>query len=168
MHMPLPTVGTTEPFESFYRREYAAMVALAAAVSGTPSLAEDLAQEALLRAHRAWPRISAYDRPGAWLRRVTINLAANLRRRASTERRLGPVASERPRVVDIVLRDEQVWRAVAELPPRQRAAIALFYLEDRSVAQIAEILDCAENTAKALLHQGRQGLHARLDQENLR
>ncbi len=167
MHMPLSTAGSTEPFESFYRREYAAMVALAAAVSGTPALAEDLAQEALVRAHRAWPKISTYDRPGAWLRRVTINLATNLRRRTSTERRLGPLASERPRVAEMVLRDEQVWRAVAHLPARQRAAIALFYLEDRSIAEIAEILGCAPNTAKAHLHQGRRALHSRLDQENL-
>lgn len=167
MHMPLSTAGSTEPFESFYRREYAAMVALAAAVSGTPALAEDLAQEALFRAHRAWPKISTYDRPGAWLRRVTINLATNLRRRTSVERRLGPLANERPRVAEIVLRDEQVWRAVAELPAQQRAAIALFYLEDRSIAEIAEVLGCAPNTAKSHLHQGRQALYSRLDQENL-
>ena len=166
--MPTPTTQFAEPFAAFYRREYRGLVALAAAVSGSGSLAEDVAQEALLKAHQAWPKISSYDKPGAWVRRVTINIATNRRRRRASERRMAPIAGDRDRSVEIVLRDNALWRAVAELPPRQRAAIALFYLEDRSIADIAEILDCAPNTAKAHLHQGRQALHARLDREELR
>ncbi|MDH3500061.1 MAG: RNA polymerase sigma factor [Acidimicrobiia bacterium] len=165
--MQTPTAGFTEPFESFYRREYGAMVALAAAVSGLPAASEDIAQEALLRAHRAWGKVSGYDKPGAWLRRITINLASNQRRRASTERRLNRVAAAGRHTVDLELRDEGVWGAVAKLPTKQRAAIALFYLEDRSVAEIAEILDCAPNTAKAHLYQGRQALQAALDREEM-
>ena len=56
-------------FESFYRQEFASMVALARAVCTDPSLAEDIAQEALARAHERWSTISTYDKPGAWLRR---------------------------------------------------------------------------------------------------
>lgn len=151
-------------FEDFYRREYQGMVALAAAVSGSGTFAEDIAQEALLRAHAQWRKVSTYDKPGAWLRRVTINLAANRRRRARTELDSRIRLAEARATVDIVLDDEEVWAAVAELPPKQRAAVALFYLEDRSVQDIAEILDCAVNTAKAHLHQGRQALAERLDQ----
>src|SRR3546814_3216126 len=55
-------------FTVFYRRELPQMVALAAAVAGHER-AEDLAQEALLRAHREWDRIGRYDKPGAWTRR---------------------------------------------------------------------------------------------------
>lgn len=164
--MHTSTFGSTEPFDAFYRREYRGMVALAAAVGGEPAIAEDIAQEALLRALEAWPKISRYDKPGAWLRRITINLASNRRRRASTERRLQPVAFGGRQTVEIVLRDDGVWRAVAALPPKQRAAIALFYLEDLSVEDIAEILDCAENTAKAHLYQGRQALVERLSRED--
>src|SRR3546814_7933880 len=54
-------------FTVFYRRELPQMVALAAAVAGHER-AEDLAQEALLRAHREWDRIGRYDKPGAWTR----------------------------------------------------------------------------------------------------
>lgn len=153
--------------DAFYRREYGAMVALAAAVSGSGAIAEDLAQEALIRAHRAWPKISRYDKPGAWLRRITINLASNARRRRVTERRskirLVPEAS----TAEIELRDDGVWAAVADLPPKQRAAVALFYLEDRPVAEIADILGCAVNTAKAHLYQGRATLARRLDREEM-
>jgi RNA polymerase sigma-70 factor (ECF subfamily) len=151
-------------FEDFYRREYPGMVALAAAVSGSGAFAEDIAQEALVRAHRSWKKISGYDKPGAWLRRVTINLATNRRRRDHTERdnriRLVDPAS----TVELDLRDDEVWGAVADLPPKQRAAVALYYLEDRSVEDIAEILGVAVNTAKSHLHLGRQALAARLEE----
>jgi RNA polymerase sigma-70 factor (ECF subfamily) len=51
-----------------------------------------------------------------------------------------------------------VWRAVRALPPRQAQAVALYYVDDRSVAEIAEILRCAEGTVKAHLHKARQKL----------
>jgi RNA polymerase sigma-70 factor (ECF subfamily) len=161
MQMSVPSIGYSETFEVFYRSEYARMVALAAAVSGAPASAEDVAQEALIRAHREWAKVSRYEKPGAWLRRITINLASNKRRRANTERRLAP--GPQRQTVELQLRDHSVWAAVAELPPRQRAAIALYYLEDRAVEEIAEILNCAPGTAKAHLHQGRKALHDRLE-----
>ncbi len=70
-----------EPFEGFFDREYPRMVAVAYAVSGSRWAAEELAQEACLRAYRSWDKVSGYDKPGAWLRRVTINLATSLRSR---------------------------------------------------------------------------------------
>lgn len=54
--------------------------------------------------------------------------------------------------------DPAVWRAVAALPPRQQAAVALFYLEDRPVKEIAEILGISVSTATSSLHQARQRL----------
>lgn len=152
-------------FEAFYRTEYRAMVALAAAVSGDGSVAEDIAQEGLARAHREWQRICHYDKPGAWLRRVVIRLASNVRR--SGRRQATALKLLRPnQTVELELPDQDVWRAVRALPAQQRAAIALFYLEDRSLAEIAEILGCTENTAKAHLHHGRRALAARLEKHH--
>jgi RNA polymerase sigma-70 factor (ECF subfamily) len=54
--------------------------------------------------------------------------------------------------------DEAVWAAVRALPPRQAQVVALFYVDDRSVADIARILECAEGTVKAHLHAARQAL----------
>ncbi len=134
------------------------MVALAAAVSGSNLAAEDIAQEALVRAYRRWDRVGRLDKPGAWLRRVTINLALSNRKRAATELkarlRIGPQRTLSPAPAD----HDHVWAAVRSLPGQQRAAIALHYLEDRPVAEIAEILDCAESTAKVHLHRGRTSL----------
>ncbi len=156
-------VPIRETFDAFYLREFPRMVALAAAVSGSRAVAEDLAQEAMVRAHRHWDRIAGYDKPGAWVRRVTVNLATSaFRKRAAESRRLlrlGRPAAELPPPEP---EDESVWAAVGELPRRQRAAVALFYLEDRPVREIAEILECTESTAKVHLHKGRTALAAAL------
>lgn len=151
-----------ETFDAFYEREFAPMVAIAFAVSGSRLVAEDIAQEAMIRAYRNWERVSTYDKPGAWVRRVTINLASSaLRRRASEVK-----ARLRLRPVDAVPEpeptDAHIWAAVHELPGRQRSAVALFYLEDRPVNEIATILGCSEATAKVHLHRGRAALAAAL------
>jgi RNA polymerase sigma factor (sigma-70 family) len=150
-------------FDEFYLREFRPMVALAAAVSGSHLLAEDLAQEAMTRVYRRWDRVSGYDKPGAFARRVTINLAASRRKRdAVAERgrgRLGTQHSLPPPPEP----QAEVWRAVASLPPKQRAAVALHYLEDRPVDEIAEILGCAATTARVHLHRARATLATLLE-----
>ena len=166
--VPAPFERFTGDYTTFFRAELRPLVALAAAIAG-PDRAEEIAQEALLRAHREWARIARYDKPGAWVRRVTINLATSSRRRRLSERRaLQRMASQRqmdappPEI-------EGFWALVRRLPDRQAAAVALFYLDDLSIAEIADALECAEGTAKAHLHQARQTL-ARylLDQEHER
>ena len=151
--VPAPFERFTGDYTTFFRAELRSLVALAAAIAGADR-AEEIAQEALLRAHREWDRIARYDKPGAWVRRVTINLATSSRRRRLSERRaLQRVAARRqldapPPEVD------GFWALVRRLPDRQAAAVALFYLDDLSIAEIADALGCAEGTAKAHLHQG--------------
>ncbi len=139
------------------------MVALAAAITGSTVAAEDLAQEALIRAYRRWDEIGGYDKPGAWVRRVTVNLALSTRRRMGAEvkarLRLTRPATLQPHPSE----HDHVWAAVATLPGQQRAAVALHYLEDRSVADIAQILDCSESTARVHLHRGRNTLASLLE-----
>jgi RNA polymerase sigma-70 factor (ECF subfamily) len=151
-----------ETFDAFYVREYHQMVALAAAVSGSRTAAEDLAQEAMVRALRHWDRIAEYDRPGTWARRVTINLASSHVRRLRVEAR-SLLRLGRPRPIPPPSPEHTgVWEELRRLPARQRAAIALFYLEDRPVEEIAEIMECAPATARVHLHRGRQALAAAL------
>ena len=146
-------------FEDFFRREYPALVALAAAVSRSPHTAEDLAQEAMLRARRHWHRIAAFDSPETWVRRVTINLSLNSRRSVAREARTHLAwwerrePTEQPRALD-----PDLVAALHALSPHQRAAVSLHYLEDRSTPQIAELLGCSESTARVHLHRGRQAL----------
>lgn len=156
-----------EAFESFYSREYRKVVALAYALSGSRSGAEDLAQDAFIAAHQRWDRIGAYEKPDAWVRRVVANMAISAFRRTTAERRAverlaGQAQIELPQLEP---EDERFWNLVRELPRRQTQAITLFYLEDRSVIEISEILGCSPNTAKVHLFRGRQALAARLGLE---
>jgi RNA polymerase sigma factor (sigma-70 family) len=162
--------ATEEPsqsFEDFYSEEYAAVVGLAYALSGSRSGAEDLAQEAFLAAHGNWQRIGHYDRPGAWVRRVAVNLSVStFRRRVAEGRALARAAfGERTVPADPGAGDPEFWGAVRALPRRQAQVIALFYLEDKSIAEVGEILDLTTGTVKRHLHDGRLTLARRLQEE---
>src|SRR5688572_26923544 len=162
--VPAPFERFSDDYTAFFRREVRSLVALAAAIAGADR-AEEIAQEALLRAHREWDRIARYDKPGAWVRRVTINLATSSRRRRFTERRALERAGGQ-RQLDAPPPDvDEFWALVRRLPHRQAAAVALHYLDDLSIADIADALGCAEGTAKAHLHHARRTLAEHLRQQ---
>ena len=152
-------------FEHFYLEEYPRVVDLAYALSGSRSGAEDIAQEAFLRAYRDWDKVGSYEHQAAWVRRVAANLATSgLRRRLVEARALTRLAARREPALDPLPADNAgFWRAVRALPHRQAQAVALYYLEDLSIAQTAVVLDCAEGTVKAQLARARQTLARRLD-----
>ena len=145
-------------FDDFFRTEQPKMVALALALTGVPEAARDLAQESLVKAYRAWPSVQAMDKPGPWLRRVTINAATSWhrtnRREEAARTRLGGEGS----VVNPERESDMFWAAVRALPDRQRAAVALHYVEDMSVADVATALEIAEGTVKASLFKARATL----------
>ena len=150
-------------FEGLYRREIVAIAALATVLTGSREIGADLAQEAMLRAYRDWTRVGMMDRPGAWVRRVVINLAQDSRRRRVREDR----ALGRCMLAVVAPPSEpssaRLWAAVRVLPARQRAAVALFYIDDLGIDQIAHILEIAPGTAKATLHAARKSLARALD-----
>jgi RNA polymerase sigma-70 factor (ECF subfamily) len=160
-------VGSSGTFEEFYEREFRAVAGLAYALSGSRSSAEDLAQEAFLVAHRDWDRIGTYARPEAWVRRVVANLSVSAyRRRVVEAKTLARMAlGYTPTLPELSADDAEFWGAVRSLPRRQAQVIALHYLEDRAVAEIAEILGTAEGTVKKHLYDGRQALVRRLELE---
>lgn len=158
-----PPVRVPAQFESYYRQDYAAVVALTAVLTRNPWVAEDLAQEAFLRAHRDWDQVGRMESPHAWVRRVAINLANSrfrrLRSEATTRLRLGAVTSA---MESLEPDDDAFWEEVRRLPRRQAQVLALKYLEDLAVADIASIVGIAEGTVRALLHQGRERLQRQL------
>jgi RNA polymerase sigma-70 factor, ECF subfamily len=153
-----------DSYERFFLREYRGVVELAYALSGNRAGAEDIAQEAFLRAHRDWQRVGRYQYPGAWVRRVAANLATSaVRRRLIEARALARVwARQEPALAELPASEADFWRAVRSLPRRQAQAVALHHLEDLPVAEIAQVLGCAEGTVKAHLHHGREALGRRL------
>jgi len=124
--------------------------------------AEDLVQEAFLKALRKWDRTAAPETFYPWCQTTLTRLHLNSIRRGIRERR----AYERHGQDDVHLdpesADPAIVKALATLPPRQRAATVLRFYEDLSVIEIAERMGAAEGTVKALLHQARQKLQIEL------
>jgi len=151
-----------DSFDDFYEAQYRSVTRLAAALVGRWDVAEELAQDAFLALYPRWERIARYDAPDAWLRRVVLNRAVSSLRRRAAEGRANARLERREQPAELRVGDADAWHAVAELPKRQAQVIALVALEDRSVAEIARILDCSENTVRTHLARARRTLATRL------
>jgi RNA polymerase sigma-70 factor (ECF subfamily) len=126
-------------------------------------VAEELAQDAFEAAYRHWDRVRAYDEPGAWVRRVVANRCVSAWRRGVTEARLlARLRRERVAAVELPERVGEVWVAVRALPRRQRQVMALVVLEGRSVAEVARVLACSEESVRTHLRRARSTLARRL------
>lgn len=148
-----------EDFAPFYDREIRDVVGLSYVLSGSRSGAEDLAQDAFVAAYRHWDRISGYENPGAWVRRVAVNRSISAgRRRLIEARALIRLGSERVVLPELSVDSEDLWSSVRELPSRQAQVIALHYWDRRSTHEIAEILGLSEATIKTHLQRARQTL----------
>ena len=158
----MQTLETT-PFVEFYESEYRAVVEFACALTGDRWAAEDLAQEAFIAAERDWPRLAAYEQPAAWVRRVVANKSVSRFRRLGAESRAILRLGHKPSATPPQLSAEsvEVWEAVRSLPKRQAQAIALTYLEDLSLQEVGEILECSPFTVKTHLQRGRAALAKR-------
>lgn len=151
-------------FQAFYRAHAQRVIALAVALTADRSAGEDLAQEAFARTFQRWDRVAGYDDPGAWVRRVVVNLSHSRWRRLRVERRaLGRLGGAPEWHVELTEPASEVWGAVRRLPAGEAAAVALFYVDDLSVAEVAAILDVAEGTVKSRLHQARRRLAEMLE-----
>jgi RNA polymerase sigma-70 factor (ECF subfamily) len=155
-------------FDAFFRAEHQRLAALATALCGDREVGRDVAQEALTRTYREWARVSQLERPGAWTRRVVVNLVRDHGRHVAVRRRRLPelasrIASDQA-AADAPL-DAEMWAAVALLPERQRIAVALFYIGDRSLSDVAETMGVHEGTVKTTLHKARRELRRLLSEE---
>lgn len=146
-------------FAMFFRTEYPGVVRTAFLVLHDQEAANDVAQDAFAKVLSHWGRVSRYDRPDAWVRKVAINRAISVARRqklhVASSSQSEPTTEQAPIDLDLM-------RAIRALPAAQRAAVVLFYFEDRPVAQVAEIMDCSPSTAKVHLHRARKRLSEQL------
>lgn len=150
-----------ESFESFYSREYRPVLALARVLTGNLAQAEDLAQEAFIAAYRSW---SGIHNPTGWIRSAVSNKAMSWWRRSyAANRALARLNAREPAESAMPEDTTAFWAEVRSLPKRQAQALALFYLEDRSVKDIAGILGCDASTVRIHMSRGRRKLAERLE-----
>lgn len=146
-------------FDEFFLAEFPRLVSMLTAWCGDRLVAEDLAQDALLQAHRNWSTVIALDRPGTWVRRVALNRSSNEGRRRRRER--AAVSRLRTDVrTDVVIptADDQLWSRVRALPAAQRDATIMRYVDDLPLADIAAVLGCSDGTVKTHLQRARRTL----------
>jgi RNA polymerase sigma-70 factor, ECF subfamily len=149
-------------FAAFYEANYERLVVQLFAVTGNLQDAQDVVQEAFARALVRWQRLHAYDLPAAWVRRVAFHLALHGLRRARRTLGLGGrpgLSSEPPQLAADQL---ELVDALGRLPLRYRQVLALHYLADLPVEQIARDLALPVGTIKSRLARARHHLVAQL------
>ena len=138
------------------------------AVTGDLGEAQDVVQEAFVRAWLRWSKLAGYDDPEAWVRRVAMNLAANHWRRLRRVRR-EPLAGTAPSSLDsedATATRLQLAAALRDLPVRQREALVLHHLAGLPVAEVASQLGVPEGTVKSWLSRGRRRVVSALSAED--
>jgi len=165
--------GDEQAFAQLVAQQQAYVYNLALRLLGDAEEARDLAQEALVR---AWVMMSTFRgeaRFTTWLYRLVVNLGLN--RLARLRREPQPVAIDGYRLADpsrlatdpqeiqeVNERREFIWRQVDALPEKYRLVIALYYQQERSYEEIAQILQLPVNTVKTHLARARHLLASRL------
>lgn len=152
-------------FAECYAQSFMTLTKQVYLYTGDVSLAQDLVQEAFCRALPRWSKLSTYDDPVAWIRRVAFNLANSRWRRAKVAARY--LRGQRETHAEGPNPDRvAAVAALATLPPRPRRAMVMHYLADMSVAEIAAEEGVPVGTVKTWLHRGRTALAALLGEGN--
>jgi RNA polymerase sigma-70 factor (ECF subfamily) len=163
--------GDMRAFDAIVSRRLMPTFRLARAILGSTEEAEDATQDAFIAAWRGLPTLRDIGRFDAWFSRIVVNAC-----RMTVRRR--PRAQFIPLQSDIDEHDiewhdpglagldetDALQRAIDQLEVQDRAILALFYLEDRPLANVASILGIAAGTAKWRLHRARAALKRALDE----
>ncbi|HEV2783146.1 MAG TPA: SigE family RNA polymerase sigma factor [Actinophytocola sp.] len=147
-------------FDEFLRAQLPGLVRYAGVLTADSHLAQDLTQDALVRAHARWSRIGRLDRPDLYLRRMITNGYLSWRRRWSV-RSIQPMAdaglleeATTPDPAAALADRDLVATLLATLTRRQRAVLVLRFYEGRSDEEIAAILGCTAGTVRSHVSRG--------------
>ena len=157
---------TREEFIAFVSAEQEPLRRFLLALCGDPAEADDIAQDALVNAYVASSSFRGGSRFGTWLFRIAYNCFID--RLRSRKWRAEPIderteSVEGGNTADAAFRHEALYRAIRQLPEKERAALLLFYMEDRPVKEVAAILDIPASSVRAYLTKGRQHIKAFLE-----
>jgi RNA polymerase sigma factor (sigma-70 family) len=145
------------PFQVFLQEHRDHVYRFLVASAG-PQDADDCFQETMLSALRAYPRLRANSNLRAWVLTIAQRKAIDAGR--SNSRRPLPVADppERGEAAREAEDDAELWAAVRKLPPKQRTAVALRFINDLEHREIGKVIGCSEQAARRNLHEGLERL----------
>ena len=146
-------------FREFVQTRYTDLLRTAYLLTGARHAAEDLVQNALLRAYGKW---STIEDPMPYLRRSMVNQRTSVWRRLGSRELLSGILPDRgdPDSSEGFAQRDELLRALAKLPARMRAVLVLRYWEDLSEAETAAILECSIGTVKSQASRGLDRLRA--------
>jgi RNA polymerase sigma-70 factor (sigma-E family) len=154
-------------FEEFAATRMPAVLRFAAVLAGDRAIAEDLAQEVLVRAYSRWGKIGCLDRPEFYVRKMVLNEFLSWRRRSLRQIRADGAAAESastaPDHAYVYTERQALLGELGKLPRRQRAVLVLRYYEDRNDAEIAELLGCAPATVRSCASRALATLRVEMD-----
>jgi RNA polymerase sigma-70 factor (ECF subfamily) len=161
----------TEPetFEGFFEAEYARLARALYLVTGDPSEAEDVAQEAMVRVYERWDRVRRANFPPGYLYRTALNLyRSRLRRLAVRARRAVAGQRSEPDPAEAAEAADEIGRALASLPGGQREAIVLVEWLGFDHAEAGRVLGIEPVSVRVRLSRARATLRGRLRLEDER
>ena len=151
-----------EDFEAIVTKHENRLYRTALAITGNMSDAEDIVQEAFLRAYEKAPEFVSDEHEKAWLIRVTINLC-NSRLRSPWRKRIVPLLESYPASEP---EQHELLEQIMTLQPKYRTVIHLFYYEGYSIKDISELTGQKESTVRSHLTRARQKLKSILKEED--
>ena len=172
--------GDQSAWGELHRTHYARLWSSVQRILNNPTLADDVVQEAFIKAHRDIARFNGQSQLGTWLYRIAINQALDtMRKKGRLERWLSflsPVAEEdqlpampegsvEPAAsvgLEQADRREAIARAMAELSPEHRAVVQLRLIDDVSLEETAKLLRCRPGTVNSRLHYACEHLRRKL------
>ncbi|OFW58177.1 MAG: hypothetical protein A2133_00715 [Actinobacteria bacterium RBG_16_64_13] len=152
--------------EDVFQHEYVRLVRALAIVAGDKETAADAVQEAFVCLVRGWDRLSTYEDPVGWVRRVALNKIRQHQRSLSRQARLLLKIGQEPSLpVELRSSDPELWERLRTLPPKQRTAVALHYMGDLTAREVAHVMHVSEGTVDQHLHRALRALREALEAE---
>lgn len=145
-------------FADFYAATWGRTLACTYALTGDRGVAEELAQDAYVKAWLHWGKVRRYDQPASWVRQVATRLAVSRWRRT----KVATAWLRRNNTENVTPPPDETSTALAQallqISEPQRRAIVLHHLADLPVEEVARIEHCPTGTVKARLSRGRAAL----------
>jgi len=167
-------LGDKNAFEELVRRHQELVFSLAYKLTGNRELANDVAQEAFIRAWKAIQKFRGDSTFSTWIYRITVNTAWTLRKKAKKHYSLNIEETQEPVVIDekkdpefLAINSDLssvLKKALDQIPVDQRIIVELKNIEGRSHKEIAEYLDISVTAAKVRLHRAHQKLRNILEE----
>jgi RNA polymerase sigma-70 factor (sigma-E family) len=159
------TKGLPVDFEDYVARHRRALFRFAAVLCADPRLADDVVSDVLGAAFELWARIGGLENPHAYVRKMVLNEYLGWRRRSrrtAVRADLSELIEAEPDHADAAADRQHLAGELRRLPPKQRAAIVLRYLEGLSFADIAALLGTGENAVRSNVSRGLAQLRVQL------